>query len=388
MRAIANSQPCSSAALSPRNCIRRSSTFANVSDIRSTATSGSNTRRARKAQDPVGVRVVERRVRPRVLLRADEQARGRGSGARSGTRRARAYSTTATARPHHGSGVDEPLIAGLGSRPMKSFTCRVVLLVSLLLAGGAPALAVPPGWAVGASVGTPRDWHSATLLRDGSVLIAGGYANGTGATNKAERYFPATEHLGRRREPGVRAQTARRRRCSPMVECSSSVAATAAATTLRTAEIYDPAHERVARRRRDGDAAQRRDRDPPARRQGARGRRLPGSPVRPTRRRSSIRAGTRSRAVPGCSPRAAGIIAVQLPGGNVLLIGGQINDTSPGGQVELYDWARKQWTTRTGMGDRPGLAPGEPARRRARARVGRVQRRDLPRLGGSLQPGR
>ena len=31
---------------------------------------------AEEAQDTVGVRVIERRVRPRILLRADEQARG------------------------------------------------------------------------------------------------------------------------------------------------------------------------------------------------------------------------------------------------------------------------------------------------------------------------
>ena len=95
MRAIANSQPCSSAALSPRNCIRRSST------LRTSPTSGRSRPRGRTrgGRGSAGPGRSTRHRTPRTP--AGPPARGpagsrRGSGARSGTRSTRAYST---ARP-------------------------------------------------------------------------------------------------------------------------------------------------------------------------------------------------------------------------------------------------------------------------------------------------
>ena len=43
--------------------------------------------------------------------------------------------------------------------------------VVVLLFAAAPARAVAPGWAQGASLTTGRDWHSATLLGD-ALLVA------------------------------------------------------------------------------------------------------------------------------------------------------------------------------------------------------------------------
>src|SRR4051812_13402202 len=73
---------------------------------------------------------------------------------------------------------------------MKGLRWLAPLLFVLLFA--APAQAIPPGWAQGGSIVTGRDWHTATLLNDGSVLIAGGYTVGSFVTASAERYFPAT----------------------------------------------------------------------------------------------------------------------------------------------------------------------------------------------------
>jgi N-acetylneuraminic acid mutarotase len=244
--------------------------------------------------------------------------------------------------------VDEALIGWLGSRPMKSFTCRAVLLLTLFLLPGAPAFAVPPGWGVGASVSTPRDWHSATLLRDGSVLIAGGYAHGTGATNRAERYFPAANAW-----VPVGNMVYERRQHAAALLADGRVLVVGGrnplGVQLRTAEIYDPGTNAWLA---VGDMGAPRS-DPTATV-------LPdgkvlvagGFPTGGTPTNSAELFDPTTNAftpVPGMGTARGGHTAVPIAGGNVLVVGGQVNDTSPGGQVELYDWSRRQWTGRTGM---------------------------------------
>ena len=70
-------------------------------------------------------------------------------------------------------------------------TCRLLraaLALLLLLVLAAPAQA---GWAPVGSMSEPRTWHSAVLLDDGRVLVAGGHTP-SGVTNSAEIYDPAT----------------------------------------------------------------------------------------------------------------------------------------------------------------------------------------------------
>ncbi|MGH9840108.1 MAG: kelch repeat-containing protein [Blastocatellia bacterium] len=62
-------------------------------------------------------------------------------------------------------------------------------------AGRVSAAAVGPSWSLTGSLNTPRSYHTATLLANGKVLVAGGIPRRIGpvsATNSAELYDPAT----------------------------------------------------------------------------------------------------------------------------------------------------------------------------------------------------
>jgi hypothetical protein len=66
----------------------------------------------------------------------------------------------------------------------------VFLLCAVLLAR--PCAAAPGEWDFTGSLNTARYSHSATLLQDGRVLVAGGYDTNLVRTNSAELYDPAT----------------------------------------------------------------------------------------------------------------------------------------------------------------------------------------------------
>ena len=69
----------------------------------------------------------------------------------------------------------------------------VVVAVGVLTAMSAPAPAAVAGWWETGDLATARYYHSATVLADGRVLVAGGGANdGLGALASAELFDPAT----------------------------------------------------------------------------------------------------------------------------------------------------------------------------------------------------
>ncbi len=53
-------------------------------------------------------------------------------------------------------------------------------------------MTVTPGFVLTGSLNTARDYHTATLLNNGMVLMAGGYNSSSGYLASAELYNPAT----------------------------------------------------------------------------------------------------------------------------------------------------------------------------------------------------
>ena len=115
----------------------------------------------------------------------------------------------------------------------------------LLPAAAAAALLVAPtvgsstgSWTATASMAVPRQQHTATLLRDGRVLAAGGVTTGPRATESAELYHPATGTWS----PAAPMLVARSRHIA-VVLANGTVLVAGGRTplgTTATAELYDP----------------------------------------------------------------------------------------------------------------------------------------------------
>ena len=56
-------------------------------------------------------------------------------------------------------------------------------------------------WSSTGSLGTAREFHTATLLPSGKVLVAGGEYSGFTASSSAELYDPASRKLELHRQP-------------------------------------------------------------------------------------------------------------------------------------------------------------------------------------------
>ncbi len=132
-----------------------------------------------------------------------------------------------------------------GLRPAFTTVARRIALPLLVLGGGLllvrPAAAAPFKWENTGSLTTTRQFHTATLLPNGKVLVAGGW-NYPGYTNylaSAELYDPAT---GTWTATGSMA-AARTNHTATLLPTGQVLVAggIASAGTLASAELYDPA---------------------------------------------------------------------------------------------------------------------------------------------------
>jgi hypothetical protein len=222
----------------------------------------------------------------------------------------------------------------------------------LLLIAASPAHAVAPGWALGSSLATGRDWHTATLLRDGSVLIAGGYSAAAGATATAERYFPAADAW----LPAGTMKFARRQHVAALLDNGKVLVAGGAnpqGAGIASAEIYDPDNNQWTETRAPMSTV----------RVDATATRLPSGKVLIAGGANATNGTPTASAevfdpddnlfypVPTPMPVARfGHAAASLIDGNVLIAGGHIS-ASPfaTAQVDVYNAASGTWSAKAGM---------------------------------------
>ncbi len=96
---------------------------------------------------------------------------------------------------------------------------------------------VGPAWGMVGAMTSPRDYHTATLLPSGKVLVVGGVRTG-GGLSTAEQYDPAT---GKWTATGSLATPRYYHTATLLRSGKVLVVGGAASTFLATAELYDPA---------------------------------------------------------------------------------------------------------------------------------------------------
>src|SRR5438093_3286731 len=119
------------------------------------------------------------------------------------------------------------------------------LVIALLLALGVSPHAMTPSFTPTGNMHVARAGHQATLLRDGRVLVTGGYDNSGSAIARAEIFSAATgmwslaagNIVARMDHAATRLQDGR-------VLVVGGAASLSSCTPNETAEIYDPATDR------------------------------------------------------------------------------------------------------------------------------------------------
>lgn len=90
--------------------------------------------------------------------------------------------------------VTAPAAYAAGGRPIETRLRAEGATIELWVNADSEAVLVDPGWVrVKGSMTTPRDFHTATLLQDGRVLVTGGYTDALTGRFTAELFDPASK---------------------------------------------------------------------------------------------------------------------------------------------------------------------------------------------------
>ena len=234
-------------------------------------------------------------------------------------------------------------------------------------------------WTATGSLATARDGHTATLLPNGKVLVAGGYSNG-GYLASAELYDPAS---GTWTATGSLA-TARDCHTATLLPNGKVLVAGGYdnGSALASAELYDPASGTwtatgslaTARDTSHGDVA--------AQRQGARRRRCQDAAALSRARNSTIRRAGPGRPPAASPPHALRHTATLLPNGKVLVAGGY-DSSGYLASAELYDPASGTWTATGSLATARATSHGDVAAQRQGARRRRLTTPALSRARNS-----
>ncbi|WP_437314131.1 Kelch repeat-containing protein [Sorangium sp. So ce385] len=103
-------------------------------------------------------------------------------------------------------------------------------------------LPIAPVWTLAASMLSPREGHSATLLHDGRVLVAGGRDGGGSCMTSAELYDPASDAW----TPAASMGETRCWHQAILLEDGRVLVGGGGSEERRSVEIYDPAADRWA----------------------------------------------------------------------------------------------------------------------------------------------
>ena len=126
-----------------------------------------------------------------------------------------------------------------GSQGLVSASALGLTTITASLAGvnGSTTLNVTAGFVLTGSLNTPRQYHTATLLNNGMVLVAGGFGS-SGALASAELYNPATGTF----TPTGSLNTARGQHTATLLQNGMVLIAggTGSSGNISSAEIYNP----------------------------------------------------------------------------------------------------------------------------------------------------
>ena len=175
---------------------------------------------------------------------AAAQRQGAGGGRRLVRRRLPAPSCT-TRPPGCWSATGQP---GHGARNLTRPRCcptarcwwREDGVLAVLLPAPSCTTRRPDSWSATGSLATARDIHTATLLPNGKVLVAGGPSGCGGDSASAELYDPATGTWTRHGQPRHGARLPHRHAAAQR-QGAGGGGTGRRATVLASAELYDPA---------------------------------------------------------------------------------------------------------------------------------------------------